>query len=109
MRLVLAIRPRSFRPHNHSLKNARFSGALSDRDDSNRYSPANQVKIYGELSKATLSSMVVITAGAGYCAYGGEFSMLTCTNLCAGTAFAAATAAIVNQVIEVRSETNFDF
>lgn len=75
-------------------------GKLSENDTDNKYAPANQTKIYLELSKATLSSMVVITSAAGYLSYGGGLSPLTCASLCAGTSFAAATAAILNQTIE---------
>lgn len=99
-----ALRSQSFRSRNHPLRNVRFAGIerLSDTDkEKNRYTLSNQAQIYKELSKATLSGMVVITAGAGYCSYGGELSAITCANICAGTAFAAATAAIVNQLIEV--------
>ena len=54
--------------------------------------------LYAELSKARLSSLVVITAGAGYAAAGGEMDYTTMAALCGGTSLAAGSAGTFNQV-----------
>lgn len=56
--------------------------------------------LYAELSKARLSSLVVITAGAGYAAAGGEMDYTTMAALCGGTSLAAGSAGTFNQIIE---------
>lgn len=57
--------------------------------------------MYAELSKARLSALVVLTAGAGYAA-AGSAAMDPCTFLClaTGTTFAAGSANTYNQWIE---------
>lgn len=61
-----------------------------------------RLKIYAELSKARLSALVVVTAGAGYAAGTpmAAFDPLTFAALCAGTSLAAGSANTWNQVIE---------
>ena len=60
----------------------------------------SRLGIYAELSKARLSSLVVLTAGAGYAAGVGPFDPLTFSALAVGTTLAAASANTFNQWIE---------
>jgi protoheme IX farnesyltransferase len=56
--------------------------------------------LYAELSKARLSSLVVVTAGAGYAAGCEPVDPATFAALCAGTSLAAGSANTFNQIIE---------
>eukprot|EP00615_Pteridomonas_danica_P008729 CAMPEP_0114359864 /NCGR_PEP_ID=MMETSP0101-20121206/23347_1 /TAXON_ID=38822 ORGANISM="Pteridomonas danica, Strain PT" /NCGR_SAMPLE_ID=MMETSP0101 /ASSEMBLY_ACC=CAM_ASM_000211 /LENGTH=374 /DNA_ID=CAMNT_0001503641 /DNA_START=26 /DNA_END=1150 /DNA_ORIENTATION=+ len=93
-----------FRVNHLSLNNTRCLAVGKESTGEDELGSSNQGKIYLELSKATLSSMVVITSAAGYLSYGGDLSPITCASLCAGTSFAAATAAILNQTIERKTD-----
>lgn len=56
--------------------------------------------MYAELSKARLSALVVVTAGAGYASGCGAFDPLVFAALCGGTSLAAGSANTWNQIIE---------
>ncbi len=56
--------------------------------------------IYAELSKARLSSLVVLTTGSGFLAAGPPFEWAAMAAVCTGTALCAASANTFNQVIE---------
>ena len=58
------------------------------------------MKLYAELSKARLSALVVVTAGAGYAAAAGPFDPVTFACLAGGTSLAAGSANTFNQFIE---------
>lgn len=66
--------------------------------------PAKQsdslLKIYAELSKARLSSLVVFTSGAGFLLAGVPVDWATCAATVTGTSLAAAAANTFNQVYE---------
>ena len=56
--------------------------------------------IYGELSKVRLSSLVVVTTGAGFLATGLPIDWAVLGTTCVGTAFCAASANTFNQTLE---------
>lgn len=57
-------------------------------------------KDYGELSKFRLSSLVVVTTGAGFICAGAPIDFYTMASACIGTMFCAASAGTFNQVFE---------
>ena len=67
-------------------------------------SPLSLLRIYAELSKARLSSLVVLTAGAGFLMAGAPGSWGTLIATLAGTTMAAAAAGVFNQAWEVRTD-----
>lgn len=64
-----------------------------------KYLPAI-VLDYASLSKLRLSSLVVLTTGAGYICASSPIDMITLTYTCIGTFLCASSAATFNQVIE---------
>lgn len=58
-------------------------------------------KVYFELSKFRLSSLVVLTTGAGFLAAGAPVDVSTMTAACLGTALCAGSASAFNHVIEM--------
>ncbi|OQS03710.1 protoheme IX farnesyltransferase [Thraustotheca clavata] len=65
---------------------------------------AERLKIYSQLSKARLSSLVVVTAGAGFFMMGGPISWGSFSALAVGTTLAAASANTFNQAYEIRTD-----
>ena len=65
-----------------------------------------KVGIYGELSKFRLSSLVVLTTGAGFLCAGGPIEWGTMASACFGTALCAASAGTFNQIFEVERDFN---
>ena len=65
-----------------------------------------RIGIYGELSKFRLSSLVVLTTGAGFLCAGAPIDWGTMTSACIGTALCAASAGTFNQVFEVERDSN---
>ena len=63
-------------------------------------SAGGRLGLYAELSKARLSALVVVTAGAGYAAGAEVFDPVTFSCVAAGTSLAAASANTFNQWIE---------
>lgn len=61
---------------------------------------SQSMKIVGELSKFRLSSLVVVTTGAGFICAGGPIDLCTLLAASAGTALCAASAGTFNQVAE---------
>ncbi|KAF0689378.1 Aste57867_19170 [Aphanomyces stellatus] len=64
-----------------------------------------RLAIYSQLSKARLSSLVVLTAGAGFFMMGGPISWSSFAALSVGTTLAAASANTFNQAYEVRTDS----
>jgi protoheme IX farnesyltransferase len=64
-----------------------------------------KVKSYLELSKFRLSSMVVLTSGAGYVCAGLPFDYTTMAAVCTGTALCAASAGTFNQIFEIDEDS----
>lgn len=64
-----------------------------------------KVKSYLELSKFRLSSMVVLTSGAGYVCAGLPFDYATMAAVCTGTALCAASAGTFNQIFEISEDS----
>ena len=60
----------------------------------------DKARVYGELSKFRLSSLVVLTTGAGFLAAGGPVDAMTMSAACVGTALCAGSASTFNHVIE---------
>jgi len=61
-----------------------------------------KLKIYASLSKFRLSSLVVVTSGAGFiCAGPAAFDLQTMAGACFGTGLCAASASTFNQVWEI--------
>ena len=58
-----------------------------------------KVKAYAELSKFRLSSLVVVTTGAGFLCAGGPVDTITMAASCFGTMLCAASAGTFNEVI----------
>ncbi len=67
---------------------------------------SEKIKIYGELSKFRLSSLVVLTSGAGFLCAGAPVDMYTMAAATFGTALCAASAGTFNQVIERNRDSN---
>ncbi|RHY03696.1 hypothetical protein DYB36_006369 [Aphanomyces astaci] len=63
-----------------------------------------RLTIYSQLSKARLSSLVVLTAGAGFFMMGGPISWSSFAALSVGTTLAAASANTFNQAWEVKTD-----
>ncbi|KAG9415820.1 Protoheme IX farnesyltransferase, mitochondrial [Aphanomyces cochlioides] len=63
-----------------------------------------RIGIYKELSKARLSSLVVLTAGAGFFMMGGPISWTSFAALSVGTTLAAASANTFNQAWEIKTD-----
>lgn len=61
--------------------------------------PSLMIKAYLDLSKARLSSLVVVTTAAGFLAAGGPLTTMTAA--CTGTMLCSSSAAAFNQIIEV--------
>jgi heme o synthase len=59
---------------------------------------------FAELSKVRLSSLVVLTSGAGFLLAGGPVDWAACAAAVTGTSLAAAAANTFNQVYEVRTD-----
>ena len=76
----------------------------SGKDDVNQIksnsSIFSKVKVYSELSKLRLSSLVVMTTGAGFLCAGSPIDWQTMVAACFGTALCAASANTFNQIIE---------
>lgn len=64
-----------------------------------------KVKSYLELSKFRLSSMVVLTSGAGFVCAGLPFDYMTMAAVCSGTALCAASAGTFNQIFEIAEDS----
>jgi protoheme IX farnesyltransferase len=64
--------------------------------------------IYGELSKFRLSSLVVMTTGAGFLATGLPIDWAVLSATCFGTALCAASANTFNQTIEAKYDANMN-
>eukprot|EP01038_Epipyxis_sp_PR26KG_P013143 gene13143-17611_t len=64
----------------------------------------SHIKIAGELSKFRLSSLVVLTTGAGYACVGGPIDVSTMLSACFGTALCAASASTFNQISEIEHD-----
>lgn len=62
---------------------------------------SQKIKDYAELSKFKLSSLVVLTTGAGFLCAGAPVDLATMAVACSGTALCAASAGTFNQVIEI--------
>ena len=61
---------------------------------------AQRIRVYGELSKFRLSSLVVATTGAGFLAAGAPVDVPTMAAACVGTALCAGSASAFNHIIE---------
>ena len=61
---------------------------------------AQRIRVYGELSKFRLSSLVVATTGAGFLAAGAPVDVPTMAAACVGTALCAGSASTFNHIIE---------
>lgn len=61
---------------------------------------STQWKIYSELAKFRLSSLVVVTSGAGFICAGAPLDLPTMATACIGTGLCAASAGTFNQVME---------
>jgi len=66
--------------------------------------PQSPLRMYAELCKARLSSLVVFTSGAGYLMAGAPLSWPALAATVIGTSLAAGAAGTFNQVWEVRSD-----
>lgn len=69
---------------------------------------ASKVKVYMDLSKFRLSSLVVFTTAAGFLSAGGPVAWDTMLYTCFGTAFCAASASTFNQILEVERDGNMN-
>ncbi|OQR83121.1 protoheme IX farnesyltransferase [Achlya hypogyna] len=65
---------------------------------------SERVGVYSQLSKARLSSLVVVTAGAGFFMMGGPISWSSFAALAVGTTLASASANTFNQAYEIRTD-----
>ena len=78
-------------------------GKSSKKTDPNSF--MGKLKSYGELSKFRLSSMVVLTSGAGFAAAGLPLDYCTMAAVCAGTALCAGSAGTFNQLYEIEQDS----
>ncbi len=67
---------------------------------------STQWKIYSELSKLRLSSLVVVTSGAGFICSGLPLDFKTMACACIGTGLCAASAGTFNQIMEKEIDAN---
>lgn len=67
-----------------------------------------KIVAYKELSKFQLSSLVVVTAGAGFICTGLPIDIANLTSVCMGTAFCAASANSFNQIFERNRDKNMN-
>lgn len=65
---------------------------------------AQKLQAYAELSKFRLSSLVVVTTGAGFLCAGGPVDLGTMAAACVGTALCAGSAGALNQLLERRQD-----
>lgn len=63
--------------------------------------PIQKMKSYGELSKFRLSSLVVLTSGAGFICAGSPVLYDIMAATCIGTGLCAASASTFNQLLEI--------
>lgn len=66
--------------------------------------PPSKLKLFAELSKFRLSSLVVFTSGAGFLAAGAPVDICTMAATCVGTALCAASAGTFNQIFEIEQD-----
>ena len=103
----------------HNLSNVKLCRYFSDQvsksnDESSKIIEKKKDKswvkgkigIYGELSKFRLSSLVVLTTGAGFLCAGAPIDWITMSSACIGTALCAASAGTFNQVFEKERDAN---
>jgi len=76
--------------------------------NSKEFSIVSKFKIYSELSKYRLSSLVVLTTGAGYLCSGPPIVWTTMVATCLGTAMCAASANTLNQIIEKKNDARMN-
>ncbi|CAM9159944.1 unnamed protein product, partial [Discosporangium mesarthrocarpum] len=62
------------------------------------------IRVYSQLSKYRLSSLVVMTTSAGYLAAGGPVDVASLSAACLGTMLASSSANTFNQVIETKND-----
>jgi len=101
---------KSQRIHKSLLLQPRYAAVINSclsTDSDKRVSTINEkIKIYGELSKFRLSSLVVLTSGAGYLCAGAPVDVYTMTAATFGTALCAVSAGTFNQIIERNRDSN---
>lgn len=66
----------------------------------------SQLKAISDLTKFKLSSLVVVTTGAGYLYAGGPVDISTMMYACVGTGMCAAAASTFNEIFEVDADSN---
>eukprot|EP00605_Chrysophyceae_sp_TOSAG23-4_P001934 GSChrysophyteH1.ASY1.ANO1.2139.1 assembled CDS len=85
------------------------SGATNDSSSSiskKKSSPlVTRLSNYAGLGKARLSSLVVLTTGAGYAVGPAAFDATVATSVCVGTALCAASAGTFNQIFEIDQDS----
>eukprot|EP00941_MAST-03F_sp_MAST-3F-sp1_P002398 g2398.t1 len=105
---MLAVRRNLFliqgRVASTSTKSATTSSAIGSYVENKEVSVGEWIGIYKELSKPTLSSLVVGSTSAGYLLSGGPVSMSTLTAACVGTTLQAWSANTFNQVWETKND-----
>ena len=69
---------------------------------------ASKMGHYGGLAKARLSSLVVLTTGAGYAIGPAAFDPVICASVCGGTALCAASAGTFNQIFEIDRDASMN-
>lgn len=65
---------------------------------------SSKMKVFADLSKFRLSSLVVFTSGAGFLCAGSPVDLCTMAAACVGTALCAASAGTFNQVFEKEAD-----
>jgi len=88
LRWCLAARPRGVSSSND---NAATKGTKK---------PRSKLALYADLTKARLSSLVVVTSGAGFLAGGAPVDVAVMAATCVGTGLCAASAGAFNQILE---------
>ncbi|CAM9133110.1 unnamed protein product [Choristocarpus tenellus] len=65
----------------------------------------DKIRVYSQLSKYRLSTLVVFTTSAGYLTAGGPLELLPLSAACLGTMLASSSASTLNQVIETENDS----
>ena len=77
------------------------SSLSSSGEKKEKRSDSSRMSLYGQLAKFRLSSLVVMTSGAGYACYGAAIDPITFSACTVGTALCAGSANAFNQVSAV--------
>ena len=100
----LAAAPRGFSSSTETAATATATATASSAAKGIK-KPRSKLSLYAELTKARLSSLVVVTSGAGFLAGGAPVDIAVMAATCVGTGLCAASAGAFNQIFETTQDT----